>query len=695
MPSQLKWLRHREVGQQQQAFVEDSDTISRLNLERTLDGHKACVNCLDWNQAGTVLASGSDDQNVVIWDPFKAIKKKVIETSHNGSIFSVKFQPHSSENLVATCSSDGQVKVTNVLLNETILNCKSCHTDRVKKLATHPQEPHLLWSAAEDGKIMQYDLREQHVCERVESGFRSGTNNTIVDLKALGQTNYKAKSISVNPVKSEMLAVGCNDPHVRLYDRRRLASNSVSGNNNNNDNDQCQSFTSCLTPGHLADLYNYSKSSFGQLYSTTYLAFSHDGGELLANMNMEQIYLYDLNNPKSCYKSFELSVAPLLVNMGKKNLSKTKCHSVSSFRKLNIQLDTFQDSFDTGKNLSKDELERLDQLIEKDAGSVDLYNLRASALIRRNWPSDVYQALRDTCSALKINPNNIRSLVNLIICSNSMGDQSVTLKVLDMMEQRLGPKARASARDALMQHNIIQTFIADYPAEDYQDREFSLVGPRDESLMIIGDNDDADIDNSEDATETETHFTDYIDTIYSYPISESIGDNHDDNGSVARNQDCFDMTNDCAVHGNNNPQPSSNNEKKPMNSIDYSKRFCGHCNLYTDIKEANFFGSQSQFIVAGSDDGACFIWDKKTTNLVKAVHGDMQVLNCVQPHPNLCLLATSGIEPLVKLWSPIGHINHDVKALERRCLQNAKYITSDPWDTLIRELASRSGNFYY
>ena len=38
-------------------------------------------------------------------------------------------------------------------------------------------------------------------------------------------------------------------------------------------------------------------------------------------------------------------------------------------------------------------------------------------------------------------------------------------------------------------------------------------------------------------------------------------------------------------------------------SRDYQARFAGHCNTTTDIKEANFFGNEGQFIVAGSDDG--------------------------------------------------------------------------------------------
>lgn len=36
------------------------------------------------------LASGSDDTNVIIWDPFRCRLLKTIQTSHYGNIFSVK-----------------------------------------------------------------------------------------------------------------------------------------------------------------------------------------------------------------------------------------------------------------------------------------------------------------------------------------------------------------------------------------------------------------------------------------------------------------------------------------------------------------------------------------------------------------------------------------------------------------------------
>lgn len=62
--------------------------------------------------------------------------------------------------------------------------------------------------------------------------------------------------------------------------------------------------------------------------------------------------------------------------------------------------------------------------------------------------------------------------------------------------------------------------------------------------------------------------------------------------------------------------------------------------------------SNGQYIAAGSDDGSFFIWDRETTNIVRTLRGDDCIVNCVQPHPTTCVLATSGIDKVVRLWSP-------------------------------------------
>lgn len=72
----------------------------------------------------------------------------------------------------------------------------------------------------------------------------------------------------------------------------------------------------------------------------------------------------------------------------------------------------------------------------------------------------------------------------------------------------------------------------------------------------------------------------------------------------------------------------------------------------------SIFFSDGKFIAAGSDDGNLFVWDSQTTNLVRVLPGDESIVNCVQAHPHTCLLATSGIESVVKLWAPLPQVRY-------------------------------------
>jgi len=81
-----------------------------------------------------------------------------------------------------------------------------------------PITPPLFWSAGEDGLILQHDLRVSHTCT-------SGTTkprNILLDLKSYIGGKGEAKCVAINPVRSELLAVGANDPYIRLYDRRMI-----------------------------------------------------------------------------------------------------------------------------------------------------------------------------------------------------------------------------------------------------------------------------------------------------------------------------------------------------------------------------------------------------------------------------------------------------------------------------------------
>ncbi|XP_022725452.1 DDB1- and CUL4-associated factor 8-like isoform X4 [Durio zibethinus] len=77
----------------------------------------------------------------------------------------------------------------------------------------------------------------------------------------------------------------------------------------------------------------------------------------------------------------------------------------------------------------------------------------------------------------------------------------------------------------------------------------------------------------------------------------------------------------------------------------------GHRNQET-VKGVSFFGPKSEYVVSGSDCGRIFIWKKKGGELIRVMEADKHVVNCIECHPHTTVLASSGIETDIKIWTP-------------------------------------------
>ncbi|MBA0572634.1 hypothetical protein Golob_002961, partial [Gossypium lobatum] len=77
----------------------------------------------------------------------------------------------------------------------------------------------------------------------------------------------------------------------------------------------------------------------------------------------------------------------------------------------------------------------------------------------------------------------------------------------------------------------------------------------------------------------------------------------------------------------------------------------GHRNCET-VKGVNFFGPKADYVVSGSDCGHIFIWKKKGGELIRVMEADKDVVNCIESHPHTTVLASSGIESDIKIWTP-------------------------------------------
>lgn len=68
----------------------------------------------------------------------------------------------------------------------------------------------------------------------------------------------------------------------------------------------------------------------------------------------------------------------------------------------------------------------------------------------------------------------------------------------------------------------------------------------------------------------------------------------------------------------------------------------------------NFLGSNDEYVTSGSDDGNFFIWRKATGKLHAILEGDGSVVNVIESHPRLPLIAVSGIDTTVKVRNDLS-----------------------------------------
>lgn len=67
------------------------------------------------------------------------------------------------------------------------------------------------------------------------------------------------------------------------------------------------------------------------------------------------------------------------------------------------------------------------------------------------------------------------------------------------------------------------------------------------------------------------------------------------------------------------------------------------------IPLVNFIGVEDEFIASGSDDGNFFLWEKDTGKIHGIYEGDEAVVNVIESHPRLPLIACSGIDTTIKV----------------------------------------------
>ena len=105
-------------------------------------GHKACINCVDGATVErNLLATGSEDQSVRLWDIRTDRAVKCIAKCFEESVEAVKFCLRDENVLYAAsgkCMFSFDLRTNGVLITSPSIRSESCSTDIISAVATKP-----------------------------------------------------------------------------------------------------------------------------------------------------------------------------------------------------------------------------------------------------------------------------------------------------------------------------------------------------------------------------------------------------------------------------------------------------------------------------------------------------------------------------------------------------------------------------
>ncbi|KAH7727696.1 WD and tetratricopeptide repeats protein 1-like protein [Aphelenchoides avenae] len=380
-------------------FLVTDEHVQSLQHSYTLEGHEGCVNTITWNRAGTLLASGSDDQHIILWDEAGRLKQR-IQTAHTNNIFSVQFLPCSSDRLLVSAAGDAAVllhDVDNIRHEAFHIQRWECK-NRVKRLAVTPQDPRLFWSASEDGELRQFDARDNSM-------------QTLLDV----HESHQLKSLAVNDSRPEQIALALSDPMVPIYDRRCMKEPFMK----------------------LLPALTHGAESLRPLRSTvTHVAFSQPGDELIANIGGDQIYIYSLTagNEQQPDLLSELHCCMHDENPGSSRALKgtelfddVRVHAKSCFR---------TKQYSKAIDLYSKAINVCERLRDNEGDLTVLLLNRGLCYQKRDWPGDSMASVRDLVHALRLDSGNKKAHYNLIRSLVTLKQYSLAKQCSDLYLKR-------------------------------------------------------------------------------------------------------------------------------------------------------------------------------------------------------------------------------------------------------------------
>ncbi|XP_026465744.1 DDB1- and CUL4-associated factor 8-like isoform X2 [Ctenocephalides felis] len=249
----------------QDRYYSSLHAVQRLELMYKLEAHESCVNSLGFNKSGSLLASGSDDLFIHIWDWTIGRKATSFKSGHRSNVFQSKFLPFAGDIHIASSARDGQVRLSILSpAGELISSRHLCqHRGMVNKISLVSDQPHIILSAGDDGVVISTDIRDP-------------VPNKIAKVKN-GSEKVSLYSINCHPMLGHEFVLGSNDHYVRIYDTRNTRVAQAK-----------------FKPA--SETKRLDKKPDRNAIYTTAVIYNYNGREILASYTDDNLYLFS-NDP--------------------------------------------------------------------------------------------------------------------------------------------------------------------------------------------------------------------------------------------------------------------------------------------------------------------------------------------------------------------------------------------------------------
>lgn len=582
-----------------------------------LVGHEGCVNRLAFNQTGSLLVSGSDDQTMFVWDVQGAGRSVArLDTGHRANIFGVGFIPNTDDRVLVSGAMDCAVKVH--LLDEAgnhrVQHSCTCHTERVKHLAVAPAcEGNVFFSASEDGSVRWWDVRTVRPCvERCPN---------VLFSRRINDQPRSILSLSVHPLAPVYVYTCGEEAAVCEWDRR-MGHRPV---------------RLFLSSGHVLidDVARQWRARQRRWMNSTGTFVACDGVDVLASYSNGPAVRWSLDD-----SSEPLTLGPVTASAGIASAcaaaatsdagvsasAATENAAASAATHLSARAAQWKakgNAFVARGSLLQAEL-AYDQAIacasaEATSGEAAavLFSNRAAAVLGQTEASrqHAWYALKDAERAVWLCPTYAKGWARLVRCCLRLDDRDGHELALLTARQYLSDSAVAE----------LEQMHGDEEDEDE-------ILPCSQMLSF--------------ARAVHRHYV--KETVGSVPdlYTTSGWSMQDEVLQRSRSSKLLALSQLAGLAG-------SNESVVGVSACARTVYRGSHANRLTDIKEAQFFGAH---VLCASDTGEIVAYDRSTGRCVGKHQADYgSVLNCIAVSPHGApLVATSGISSHVRLWHAIG-----------------------------------------